>query len=86
MGGDPDQVGVAQVADHIVSGPASAPGGGSPVAGTESVQYGDEPLPLFAEHVEQVLRVKVALAPGPQDQLAGPYGGARNIGWPVGRG
>jgi hypothetical protein len=62
-GGGSDVV-VAEVADDLVRGPLSTPGRGSPVVGAESLQDRDEPLPLPAEHVEQVLRVEVAGALG----------------------
>ena len=62
----PDRVAVAQMADDVVRGPVGAPGRGSPVVRTESLQDRDEPLPLLAEHLEQVLWIEVARAPGPQ--------------------
>ena len=64
--GDPDPVGVAQVTDNVVCGPVSAPGRGNPVGATKSLEDRDEPLPLLAEHVQQVLRVEVAHARGLQ--------------------
>jgi hypothetical protein len=65
-GGDPDRVAVAQVADDVVRGQVGAPGRGSPVAGTETPQDRDEPLPLLAEHLEPVRWIDVAHALGPQ--------------------
>jgi hypothetical protein len=47
-------------------GPAGTPGRGSPVAGTEALEDRGEPVPLLAEHVEQVLWIEVALAQGLQ--------------------
>src|SRR5262249_58808134 len=44
---------------------------GSPIIGPEPSQDRDEPLPLPAEHLEQVAWVEVARALGPQKQLAG---------------
>ena len=59
-------VAVAQVADDVVRGPVGAPGRGSPVVGSEPSQDRDEPLPLLAEHLDQVLWIEVARALGPQ--------------------
>ena len=53
-------------ADNIVGGPAGAPGRGSPVAGTESFQHPDKPLPLCGEHLDQVLWIEVARSAGPE--------------------
>src|ERR1700749_597000 len=80
------------MADHVLSGPDGAPGRGRPVAGAESSQDRDEPSPLLAEHVEQVLGIELASAVGPQDHghalslPDGPPGAARYGGRPSGDG
>ena len=43
-----------------------------PVVRAEALQDGGEPPPLLAEHLEQVLWIKVASADGPEQQCTGP--------------
>jgi hypothetical protein len=59
------------VADHVVRRPIGASGRASPVIGAEPAQDRGEPLPLRAEHVEQLLWSDAAWPPGPQEQPAG---------------
>src|SRR4029077_20642054 len=68
LDGDGFHVGVAQVADDVVRGPGGAPGRGGPVTGTESLEDRGEPPQLPGEHVEQVPRIELAGALGPQQQ------------------
>src|SRR5215469_13418583 len=51
---------VAQVADDVVRGPFGAPGWGGPVVWTEFPEHLDEPPPLPAEYLEQMICVEVA--------------------------
>ncbi len=61
-------VGVAQVADHVVRGPVGAARRDSPVIGIKSLEDRGEPLPLLAEHVQQV---PLLMIPAPASSHSG---------------
>src|SRR5215813_6841260 len=69
------------MADHVLRGPDGAPGGSRPVAGAEASQDRDEPSPLLAEYVEQVLGIELASAVGSQDHSHALF----PSGWTAGR-
>jgi hypothetical protein len=52
--------------DDLVSGPVAAPGRSRPVVGTKAIEDRHEPLPLIAEHIDQMLWIDFTLALGLQ--------------------